>query len=365
MTAVRPLIWPARIVRPLIPRLVYLDLNHWIGLAKHAKGQPTRDGYDHLRMAIDGAKAAGTAVFPLSGTHYLEMSRIPNPAQRMDVATVMAEVSGFRVLLGRVTIGQLEIDAGLDEIIAVPTTGHSVPLMGTSVGWAFGQVGGLRISKSDGEDVTDTMDPEFLKRLNFKFEFEVLAGPSDEDEAVLRSNYGYEPERAWALSEERVKQEREQAKRLDTDPRWRRGRLSDVIGAREIGGEWLDQVNAACAARGGTIGELLGEGERIRGFADGMPSNRVAMGVKYRYHKNPKHRWTSNDIADIDALAVAVPYCDAVYSDNAARSALLAHHLDATFGIFLPRTPAQLAEWLEALPARARDDGDEDPSAGP
>lgn len=48
-----------------------------------------------------------------------------------------------------------------------------------------------------------------------------------------------------------------------------------------------------------------------------MPSVRVAVSLKTHYHKNRQHNWTTNDMYDIDALAVAMPYCDAVFADKA------------------------------------------------
>jgi hypothetical protein len=81
-----------------------------------------------------------------------------------------------------------------------------------------------------------------------------------------------------------------------------------------------------------------------------MPSCRVSISLKTRYHRDARHRWTVNDIHDIDALAVAVPYCDAVFTDKAARSALAASPDLRPFGTFLPRRPVELADWLTGLP---------------
>jgi predicted RNase H-like nuclease (RuvC/YqgF family) len=69
--------------------------------------------------------------------------------------------------------------------------------------------------------------------------------------------------------------------------------------------------------RSTTIGDVIGgdspeQRERIRAFVESMPSTRVAISIKTRYHANRNHRWTMNDIHDIDALSVAVTYCDAV-----------------------------------------------------
>jgi Adenylate and Guanylate cyclase catalytic domain len=53
---------------------------------------------------------------------------------------------------------------------------------------------------------------------------------------------------------------------------------------------------------------------------------------------------------DIDALAVAVPYCHAVFTDNAMWNALPSSPELRLFGTELPRTPTDLADWLDQLP---------------
>lgn len=98
--------------------------------------------------------------------------------------------------------------------------------------------------------------------------------------------------------------------------------------------------------------DLFGDREAIRAFADGMPSNSVVISIKTAYHRNSRHRWTANDIDDIDALAVAVPYCDAVLTDKAARNAIVSTKVDRQAGTFMPRTATELARWLEADASR-------------
>jgi hypothetical protein len=82
-----------------------------------------------------------------------------------------------------------------------------------------------------------------------------------------------------------------------------------------------------------------------------MPSSRVAVSLKAAYHKDNRHVWTSNDIHDIDALSIAVPYCDAVFTDKAARNQVKSCPELEVFGTFLPRKPEELAGWLDDLPA--------------
>jgi len=318
-------------------------------VAGHPAGILRESGRQHHRR--------GEAVFPLSATHYVEMSGVQDPRQRAAVAAVMEELSGFQVLLGRVTIAELEIDGMLDALLGAKTRDPRIPLLGTGFGRAFGIRGGLVIRDTEGNDCSSSMRDRmgeseferFMAEANQTMERAMLAGPPDEELPALRA-MGYAPEATHQMTEQRAQQEREQAARLNADDRWRRGRLRDAIGARELASEWIDQITRAVIARDTNIGEVVREDRTMmRAFADGMPSSRVAISLKTRYHRNGQHQWTSNDIHDIDALAVAVPYCDAVFTDKAARNALAASAEIRPLGTFLPRRPRELADWINDL----------------
>jgi hypothetical protein len=352
------IVWPPRVIQPARPpALVYLDLNHYINLARTVAGLETPDGYDALLRAATAAQQQDRAVFPLSGTHYMEMYGILDPAQRTAVAEMMESLSGFRVLLGRVTLAELEIDAVIDTLLGAESEGEQIDLLGPTFGWAFGMRGGLTIRDADGSDSSASMreevgDREFeriMAEATLAFERGMLAGPPDEEIAALRAE-GYAPEKTREVTEKRAQQERDLSARLDEDDKWRRGRLRDVVSASELTHELGSQLTRATLARETDIGHVVhGDREQMRAFAEGMPSSRVAISLKTRYHRDGRHQWTANDIHDIDALAIAVPYCDAVFTDKAARNALAASRELRPFGTFLPRKPGELAEWLDNL----------------
>ena len=58
----------------------------------------------------------------------------------------------------------------------------------------------------------------------------------------------WDPTVARRVAEERAQQERDQAARLNAEPRWRRGRLRDVVGARYLALEIKSQLDEALAA---------------------------------------------------------------------------------------------------------------------
>jgi hypothetical protein len=96
-------------------RLVYLDQNHWINLAKAAVGRPAGHPYRDALEVLREARRTGRAVIPLSLTHVMETSTIPRP-QRGDVATVMEDLSGFTALISRAVLMRLELESTLDAM---------------------------------------------------------------------------------------------------------------------------------------------------------------------------------------------------------------------------------------------------------
>lgn len=326
-------VWPNALVAPARDvRLVYLDLNHWINLAKAAVGH--RDGARHQGTLerLREAKASGACAFPLSATHYMEMAGITDPGQRFDVAAVMEELSGFASLVCRAVVMRLELEAAIDAVAHPrPQRYAQVPVLGQGALQAFGKRGGLRIRSQAGEDVTEAArlewphGPEDFDRWQADAELQldrsVLRGPTDAEAPTLRAN-GWDPTTARRTAEQRAAQEREQAARLTAEPRWRRGRLRDVVSVRYVIFELKEMLDEALAARGLQLEEVWSDPESARRLVDSMPSADVCVSLITSAHCNPQTNWMANDVFDIDALSVAVPYCDVVVTERHARHTL-------------------------------------------
>ncbi len=122
------------------------------------------------------------------------------------------------------------------------------------------------------------------------------------------------------VADRRAAQEVEQVSRFDTYPSWRRGRIRDIVAAREVLIEINEALSAGIANRGARLDELFSSPEESRRAFDSMPSFDVAVTLKTSYHRDPNHRWNVNDIHDIDALGSTIPYCDVVVTDKAVAS---------------------------------------------
>ena len=173
------LVWPQRLIdRHPSPLLVYLDLNHWIGLAQAACGHPSGARYQPILDTCREARANGGALFPLADAHYIEVSKIKSPEQRQDLAAVMEELSDFWALLDRPDVMRIELDVALASLLGDGLTlMPPLPLLGRGVFWAFGRVG-LRIQDSD-QDITHRFrseQPDLFDQMFRLTERRILAG---------------------------------------------------------------------------------------------------------------------------------------------------------------------------------------------
>lgn len=91
--------------------------------------------------------------------------------------------------------------------------------------------------------------------------------------------------------------------------------MRDVVRTRYVALELMEAVNAGLAGRGLEIEDVWSGVEASRRVVDAMPSGDVAVSLLTEYHRDSTLKWKRNHIFDIDALSVAVPYCDAVVAD--------------------------------------------------
>ena len=334
--------------------VVYLDLNHWIALAKAAIGHPDGTKTRSALKAIRELHASGQMLLPLSSTHYLEMNRIRSARQRFDVAGVMEELSDFACLMDRTLVIRLELQEAFCRLLGESVRTYSaLPLLGHGALQAFGMRGGLRIRNQEGKDVTedararwpegpeafDTWQLDAERRLNRA----LLAGPKEDERQELREA-GWSPEKAMEVGEKRAQQENDQAKLLSEEPRWRRGRLRDVVAARYLALEIEGVLNEESARRGLDFPALFPEPDAARQFTDSMPSADVWITLLTAGHRNPQAPWTVNDIHDADALSVAVPYSDFVATERHATHLLHAAGLPSRVGTTVVATLDELVE---------------------
>src|SRR5207237_4109137 len=172
-----------------------------------------------------------------------------------------------------------------------------------------------REAHPDGPDAFDQPLAEAELELNMKR----LQGPPPNKESDLRK-LGWDPRGQFEIAERRAAEEIDQVGRFNQDPTWRGGRIRDVVAAREVYIEINDALSRGLSERGVTLEAIFSQPDNVHRAFDSMPSFDVAVTLKTEYHRDPLHRWTQNDIHDIDAMGSTLPYCDIVVTDKAVAS---------------------------------------------
>ena len=189
----------------------YLDQWVWIRLARAAAGKPVAPGDVEALQQLMAAVDAGVA-FPLSGTHYIETASIKSGRQRHDVAKVMAFVSHLRTVGNRRVLLRNQLLIVMHERFGRPyfRPDKTDPL-GVGARWVFeGVEKTLQIHDAGGAIVdSDGLPREWRIRATQGLEYEMLAGPHDQDVAILRERYGYKPEVTVEMGRSRLKWEQE------------------------------------------------------------------------------------------------------------------------------------------------------------
>jgi hypothetical protein len=86
--------------------------------------------------------------------------------------------------------------------------------------------------------------------------------------------------------------------------------------------ELMDMLNESLLARGLKIEDVWSDTASSQRLVDAMPSGDIAVTLLAEYHRDATFNWKRNHIFDIDALSVAVPYCDLIATDKQAVDAL-------------------------------------------
>ncbi len=330
-------------------------MNHWIYLAQAATGHADGGRYQAALEAL--RHVAGRVVIPLASVHYMEMDGNRNAARRADLARLMEELSGFVCLAPRSDILRVELETVLAWRFGTPPRFPDAGLLGWGVLQAFGRRGGLTVHSKDGGDITARAREEwpggpsafeaFSHAAGLLATRTVLRGPTEDAVAELRS-LGWDPTVARRIAEERAQSERELARQLLADPRYR-DRVRDFVSAEFLAAELGGALGEALKERGLGLAELLEDVDTARRFTDRMPSGDAWISLLSAAHRNPQTRWRPNDIFDFDALSVAIPYCDIVVTDRHACRLANAARLPDRLGAKVIPTLEELAPALDEL----------------
>jgi hypothetical protein len=288
-------------------RIIYLDQNKWIDLARSAAGAG-----DDFTPAVDfvrAAKAAGAAVFPLSMAHYIESNKQHDDARYERLGRFMHELSGTVTMAGPVAIVRHEIEMAFARALPMRIEVQPFSLLGKGVGYALGMPG-IRFTLRDSKGVvTEARRQTIEKETNAVLEESILTGrlPWDTVPAPRgRPDFSrYNESFVAGLYDFR--------RRLESDDKDLRQRAvyANVMVAM------LDQLNEAREHHKipHDVFDKMGI-DGITAFLEDMPSVRVNIHLRRHWIANPMLQAKKNDHNDWFYLGAAVAYCDVVVTER-------------------------------------------------
>lgn len=211
---------------------VYLDLNHWISLAKARVGRPDGARFIPCLDLLVAAVGSGTVIVPLGLTHYIEVANIADVRQRADIANVMAVLSGFTTLAARKHRLRCEVAQALHQRLGRPLFPERLNPFGCGLAFALGVSDGpsgrVRPVGNASPAMSEPFRAELEFRLNQAAEYLLLRGPAPEDLVAMPE---YDVPAVQALAEARAAREQALFELLQTDAADKR-RHGDITHAR-------------------------------------------------------------------------------------------------------------------------------------
>jgi hypothetical protein len=315
---------------------VYLDQAEWIELTRARLGKPTSAG---VREVLDIARAGvplGLVALPLSGIHYMENAQTRRWSQRGALAATMAELSCFATIAPATRLLEAELDQALRKMFGRPYEVRTIDVFGTGGAHAFGEPELADVQDPRLRALMDA-DPTLRPFIEKRREFAMLAGPPRDFPLP------WFPTESVRQQEDRfAATQRQVGATLREAGYGKDGRAVPTLVAQMLV-EILGPLNEAMA-RTGLSADLLYTPEALTDLLMDLPTQRVDYELRLALHRDSGLPWKGNDLDDIGALCLAVPYCDIVVTERKWRALVQATHLDKLYG-------TTMLDSLDDLPA--------------
>lgn len=358
-----------------MPELIYIDLNHWVGLSKARLGHAGSELYGEALAELRAAVYSGRVVVPISFPHYIEISQIASAQRRANLALTMGELSKYTALTPREVLLRHEFRHSLAQELGTSYTSPRPAITGYGFSHAVAYQPAKGRLRGDGDALeelankSDMLIPRLEAHTGFgwKFvpsgvaetpldllnealdahaQFRMLMGPADKQDPQLLS-YGFNPSAAYEVVDAMTRREADLAQRLAAEPIYQQ-RLDDIIEARalhlDLWEEW-DQAVSDVWPRIVTIEEL--GWTRVSRILRSIPIVDIESAIRRANFRNGgSYRWKKNDIHDLGFSGPAVAYCDVLFTERHLRAQLCRQGIDRKYGTTILSRPEELVAHL-------------------
>jgi hypothetical protein len=321
---------------------LYLDQFAWVGLARaaHGRSSATVAAHEALEVLRFGV-ANGLVSCPLSSHHYMETLLRRDGGSRHRLGETMAELSRFDAIAPSTEVVPAELDAALHARFEKPSDPKPLRVFGSGVAFAFGE-GFPRYRVPANVSMTKQERLSFEVVANQVLQMAALKGPPAgvPVPGMTENNYYRNFGEKYVVAEKRLADGFIEHAAQAKVPDWVTASvLADI----------LDPFNKALARAKITAAESQ-PFESAQGLTDllmSLPSRVVVYELRRQRHRNPQTNWEANDLDDLEAMSVAIPYCDVVVTEKQwchfARPANLGERFGTRIVSALSDLPRELA----------------------
>lgn len=286
-------------------KIVYLDQNAWIELSRVREGQKSSCDKKLLETIIQ-ASNNGTALFPISFTHLLEITNTAKAEWRKELLSLILEISHYYTFTHWTNLRELEIKNLVLRELDLPL----IDVRSNLVGKGFSNLMGATLTGT-----VKGINLQMLKEINKKFLL-ALNEPEIFLEYAQRIYKDHKSEDSTAIQEfERSREELKNQFKDYQDRRkvflWRNIRAT-IFPKLYLS---LFELNAPLSLSKKIFAKILGKYDAEE-FLNKLPTALCEFTLFFQRDELPKRPIQVNDLYDVWHLTLAIPYCDIVVTEK-------------------------------------------------
>lgn len=322
------------------PTRIYLDQNAWIQLSRQRSGKSSEPNLGRALRVVEELAADKDAVFPLSGSHYVETYKRGDPQARRRLGEFMFSVAGLERIADAPQLLVDEVRTAASLLLDLAEPSRPKPF-GQGMEHVFPQAGAIYETPTMATAIARFGRAAIVERA----ELEMIAGPSFQLPAfgIARPNDTI-PQRHLDFE-------------LGTRARLLNEGLTSDLAQRTIyAQEAMDVVEPLKAflhANRIDGGSLMSDAG-MTALLHAMPARGAVVRMRASAHQNADFKWAIGDLHDISALGTAAGYCDIVVCEKHWGSILGRHakSLNARILTSVRDLPDLLKLTCDPLPGR-------------
>ncbi len=317
-----------------MPKLVYLDQNHWITLARQQEGLGNNDDVKKSLDAVKRASKKGDTRFPLSFVHLTETCSTRNRKRRESLAKFMVDISCGYTIIPYVSVMNAEVQQAMVKQLGLCTT----DLRQFVVGRGIPAILGSKLELIDAEGLPADFKTELLQKIE---EPETLLRCMT-DEGIIeafRKSRSSDTEVVEKL--EKIRKEDEKIPDKDSRRRISFAKFfkSDILP------EMVRITNALGVKPQQVMPESMTEEDAEKFFLN-IRTAYTSFTLTHKRDVQRHRRIDKHDFNDLAALSIAIPYCDIVVTEKFWTALATQEKLDKIYNTHILSSVSELHKFV-------------------